>query len=179
MFLSKHVTLHEAGQIVNERTNSAGRGPIWQALKEGAVPAERWQDGKWIPVPAEWWNDPEINWPVSPLALFPNLPDASMFRVERRIIDELWPPSELPTSAETATDHSGAPGRPSSAHLVDAEFERRLQSGAIKSSLASQAEVLKAWLKTTHPKLSPMSAGTIENRIRDAWNAWHSRNPRN
>src|SRR6267378_4672886 len=118
MFLSKHMTLHEAWQVVNERTNSTGRGPIWHALKEGAVSAELGLGVKWFPVQAKWWIDPEINWPVSPLGLFPNLPDASMFRVERRIIDELWPTSELPTSAETATDHSGAPGAPSSSHLV-------------------------------------------------------------
>jgi hypothetical protein len=93
MFLSKHMTLHEASQIVNERTNSTGRGPVWQALKEGAVSAELWRNGKWDPVPAEWWNDPEINWPLSPLGLLPNLPNASMFRVERRTIDELWPPA--------------------------------------------------------------------------------------
>jgi hypothetical protein len=93
MFLSKHMTLHDAWQIVNERTNSTGRGPIWQALKEAAVSAELWHGGKWIPIQANWWNDPEINWPVSPYGLFPNLPDASMFRVERRIIDELWPPA--------------------------------------------------------------------------------------
>jgi hypothetical protein len=74
------------------------------------VSAEFWLGEKWIPIQAKWWNDPEINWPVSPLGLFPNLPDALMFRVERRIIDELWPTSELPTNAENAIDHNGAPG---------------------------------------------------------------------
>jgi hypothetical protein len=99
MFLSRHMTLHDAWQIVNERTNSTGRGPIWQALKEGAVSAELWQDETRIPVQAKWWNDPEINWPVSPLGLLPNLPDAWMFQVERRIIDELWPPATSATAA--------------------------------------------------------------------------------
>jgi len=96
MFLSKHMTLHDAWQIVNKRTSSTGRGPIWQALKEGAVSAELWRGEKigWDPVPAEWWNDPDnFNWPVSPYGRFPNLPDASMFRVEHRVIDELWPPA--------------------------------------------------------------------------------------
>jgi hypothetical protein len=94
MFLSKHMTLHDACQIVNERTGKTGRGPIWHALKEGAVSAEFWLGEKWIPIRAKWWNDPEINWPVSSYGLFPNLPDASMFRVESRIIDELWPTSD-------------------------------------------------------------------------------------
>jgi hypothetical protein len=172
MFLSKHMTLHDAWQVVNERTNSTGRGPIWQALKEGAVSAELWRGGqlKWDPVPADWWNDADnFNWPVSPYGLLPNLPDASMFRVERRIIDGLWPASELPASAET--DHSGAPGRPSSAHLVSAEFTRRRQSGAIEGTLAAQAVALEEWLKATHPNRAPMTAGTIENRIRPAWNS--------
>jgi hypothetical protein len=96
MFLSKYMTLHDACQIVNERTGSTGRGPIWDALKESKVTAELWRGEKigWDPVPADWWNDPDnFNWPVSPLGRFPNLPDASMFRVERRIIDVLWPPA--------------------------------------------------------------------------------------
>lgn len=112
MFLSKHMTLHEAWQIVNERTNSTGRGPIWQALKEGAVSAELWQDEKWIPAQAKWWNDPEINWPVSPYGLFPNLPDASTFRVERRIIDELWPPATSAAAPARKSKKAMQPLRP-------------------------------------------------------------------
>jgi hypothetical protein len=113
MFLSKHMTLHDAWQIVNERTNSTGRGPVWQALKEGAVSAELWRGEKigWDPVPADWWNDPEINWPVSPLGLFPNLPDASMFRVERRTIDELWP-TAAPAGAAKKSGKKVQPLRP-------------------------------------------------------------------
>jgi hypothetical protein len=117
MFLSKYMTLHEAWQIVNERTNSTGRGPIWQALKEGAMSAEFWLGEKWIPIQAKWWNDPEINWPVSPYGLFPNLPDASMFRVERRIIDELWPTSELPASSSGRKRH----GRPPDTSMAKAD----------------------------------------------------------
>jgi hypothetical protein len=114
MFLSKHMMLHNACELVNERTDSTGRGPIWQALKEGAVSAELWcgEIGKWIRVPVKWWNDPEINWPVSPLGLFPNLPDASMFQVERRIIDELWP---------TSGDSKSAPHRPSGTSMAKAD----------------------------------------------------------
>jgi hypothetical protein len=122
MFLSKHMTLHEAWQIVNERTNSTGRGPIWQALKEGAVSAEFWSGEEWFPVQAKWWNDPEINWPVSPYGLFPNLPDASMFRVERRIIDELWPTSELKRHGrppDTSMAKADAPHLKSMSKLVE------------------------------------------------------------
>jgi hypothetical protein len=119
MSLSKYMSLHDACQIVNERTSSTGRGPIWQELKEGAVPAELWRGEKigWDPVPADWWNDPKINWPVSPLSLFPNLPTASMFRVERRIIDELWPTSELPTSSGGRKRH----GRPPDTSMAKAD----------------------------------------------------------
>jgi hypothetical protein len=113
MFLSKHMTLHEAWQIVNERTNSTWRGPIWQALKEGALSAELWQGEKLIPVQATWWNDPDkINWPVSPLGLFPNLPDASMFQVERRIIDELWPPATSAAAPARKSKKAKQPLRP-------------------------------------------------------------------
>jgi hypothetical protein len=113
MYLSKHMTLHKAWQIVNERTNSTWRGPIWQALKEGALSAELWQGEKWIPVQATWWNDPDkINWPVSPLGLFPNLPVASMFQVERRIIDELWPPATSARKSKKAMQPLRPKGKP-------------------------------------------------------------------
>ena len=112
MFLSKHMTLHEAWQVVNERTNSTGRGPIWHALKEGAVSAELGLGEKWFPVQAKWWIDPEINWPVSPLGLFPNLPDASMFRVERRVIDELWPPDTSAAAPARKSKKAMQPLRP-------------------------------------------------------------------
>jgi hypothetical protein len=70
-----------------------------------------------FPAQAEWWNDPEINWPVSPYGLFPNLPDASIFRVERRIIDELWPTSELPASSGSRKRH----GRPPDTSMAKAD----------------------------------------------------------
>jgi hypothetical protein len=117
MFLSKHMTLHEAWQVVNERTNSTGRGPIWHALKEGAVSAELGLGEKWFPVQAEWWIDPEINWPVSPICYLPNLPVASMFRVERRIIDKLWPTSELPANSGGRKRH----GRPPDTSMAKAD----------------------------------------------------------
>jgi hypothetical protein len=55
--------------------------------------------------------------------------------------------------------------------LVEAEFKRRLVAGNIESGIAKQGEVLAAWLKESHPTLAQMTSGTIQNKIRTAWNS--------
>lgn len=62
---------------------------------------------------------------------------------------------------------SGAPGRPSSMHLVKAEFKRRVERGEVERSVAEQARVLEFWLKQNHPTSPPLKAKAIENGIRD------------
>jgi hypothetical protein len=64
------------------------------------------------------------------------------------------------------TDKTGAAGRPSSRHLVEAEFKRRKASGDQASSLGDEARFLADWLKKSHPELAPMKATSIENTIR-------------
>jgi len=62
---------------------------------------------------------------------------------------------------------TGAPGRPSSMHLVVAEFERRCgNSEVIWSSVKAEAEYLAAWFKKNHPGSPRLTARTIENKIR-------------
>lgn len=66
-------------------------------------------------------------------------------------------------------DRTGAPGRPSAMHLVQAEFERRCAAGQVESSLAQEGLLLAAWLKSVHPTLRPAMPRTIENGIRTAY----------
>jgi prophage regulatory protein len=48
-------------------------------------------------------------------------------------------------------ERAGAPGRPSSMHLILNEFERRRAAGSCENSRSAEAERLAAWLKETHP----------------------------
>lgn len=72
--------------------------------------------------------------------------------------------------AVPATSHTGAPGRPSSKHLVMAEFNRRAQAGDTKGKLSQEADALLCWFSSRpdFAELAPMAKGTIENAIRDA-----------
>jgi hypothetical protein len=69
-------------------------------------------------------------------------------------------------AANVSEYRTGAPGRPSSSHLVEAELDRRISSGTRPGSAAKEAESLADWLKNTHPKLPPMTKKTILNRFR-------------
>jgi len=64
---------------------------------------------------------------------------------------------------------SGAPGRPSSMHLIRQEFERRAESGAIETSLDKESKALSAWLSAAHPEMPPTTAKTIANNLREAY----------
>jgi len=61
---------------------------------------------------------------------------------------------------------TGAPGRPSSMHLIEAEFERRVAQGQVEASLAVQARVLAQWLRDLHPAYPKAGKTAIENNIR-------------
>lgn len=92
-------------------------------------------------------------------------PRRRLLMVAAHDIRVIWPFTTEPPQK------TGAPGRPSSAHLVAAEFERIVAAGEIRKTLAEQARVLEAWLKKRHPPEKPMTPKTIENRIRRAFNA--------
>jgi hypothetical protein len=64
---------------------------------------------------------------------------------------------------------SGAPGRPTSRHLVEEEMRRRFASGIAESSLRAEARHLLKWLKQHHPKAPTMTEKTIENAFRELY----------
>jgi hypothetical protein len=64
---------------------------------------------------------------------------------------------------------SGAPGRPTSMHLVQAEFDARCARGEVAASLTKEAEDLAEWLKRAHPSAPPVTPKTIQNNLRGAF----------
>ena len=62
---------------------------------------------------------------------------------------------------------TGAPGRPSHMHLVEAEFRRRRDAGCIETSLNREAAALAAWFKVAYPDKQPVTAKTVANRLRE------------
>lgn len=62
-------------------------------------------------------------------------------------------------------ERAGAPGRPSSMHLILNEFERRRAAGSCENSRSAEAERLAAWLKETHPDNPRATAKTIRNAL--------------
>jgi hypothetical protein len=61
---------------------------------------------------------------------------------------------------------TGTPGRPSSMHIIETEFQRRAVEDSLASSLAAEANFLTAWFKQKYPDYPPITPKTIENRLR-------------
>ena len=72
-------------------------------------------------------------------------------------------------ATEFASDRTGAQGRPTSRHLVEAEFERRMTARETLGTLKAEAQALSDWLSVMHPHLAPMTRKTIENCIRTGY----------
>jgi hypothetical protein len=64
---------------------------------------------------------------------------------------------------------TGAPGRPTSRHLVVPEAQRILDDGRHPKNLTVFSNELAKWLRTTHPKAAPMTSKTIQDAIRKMW----------
>jgi hypothetical protein len=79
-------------------------------------------------------------------------------------VAKFWPFDKV--GEATAPPRTGAPGRPTSIHLVEAEFVARCDRKEVKASLAEEAEALAAWLRNEHPNSPRLTAKTIKNNLR-------------
>ena len=95
--------------------------------------------------------------------------------VKQEDVNRSWPAASV-NKLPSATDKTGAPGRPSSKHLVEAEFKRLCSIGELESTLGAQAKRLSNWLKTGQPRLAQMKPKTIETLIRVAYRSAKPRN---
>lgn len=76
------------------------------------------------------------------------------------------------------SDRTGAPGRPSAMHLVEAELRRRHAAGEMHGTLRSEAEHLSRWLRAMHPTLRPATPKTICNRISSTFRSLSAGRPK-
>ena len=119
----------------------------WKVLPLGDIVAGR------LPVP----GGPELfDIRVGPKVTHPSSPPVPAVAALQE------PPAPQPPEPTT-----GAPGRPSSMHLVEAEFERRCTAGTLAPTLKEQARLLEDWFRRHYPETQPVTAKTIENRLRD------------
>jgi hypothetical protein len=70
---------------------------------------------------------------------------------------------------------TGAPGKPTSMHLVEAEFRARCDRGEAKPTIGDEAEILAEWLRRTHPNAPPLTPKTVKNQLRAAHREWRDK----
>jgi hypothetical protein len=89
----------------------------------------------------------------------------------RRFLVEVLRADVLQIRSEraTATYTTGAPGRPSSWHLVEPEAKRRMKEKKVPETLGEFACSLAEWLSNAHPEAARLKPKTIENKLREAW----------
>ena len=66
---------------------------------------------------------------------------------------------------EVLVAKTGSPGKPSSMHIVIAEFERRRANNRCEGSRTAEAKTLAAWLKEQHPQAPPCEYKAILNKL--------------
>ncbi len=80
--------------------------------------------------------------------------------VERGDVRGLWPFDTAPSRK------SGAPGRPTSAHLYFAEMERRALAGKMLDTLAAESRYLSEWVAKNHPDMPQAKPDAVRATIR-------------
>jgi hypothetical protein len=79
------------------------------------------------------------------------------------------PETDAPGKQKTFT--TGAPGRPTSKHLVKLMAQRKLDEGYRPESLAAFSRQLAKELAVAEPAAAPMTPKTVGNAIRELWHA--------
>jgi hypothetical protein len=68
-------------------------------------------------------------------------------------------------AAITDQYRTGAPGRPTSIQLVEAEHRARWDRGEALESIVAESEILEKWLKRIHPTAPQLTNKTIRNNL--------------
>ena len=122
-------------------------------------------------VPASAWKVLPLGDIVAGRLPVPGGPELFDIHVGQKVTQQPSPPVQTapaaPQEPQPPEPTTGAPGRPSSMHLVEAVFERRCATGALAPTLKEQARLLEEWFRRQYPETQPVTAKTIENRLRD------------
>lgn len=83
-----------------------------------------------------------------------------------------WEQNNSDDKTESRPDplRTGFPGRPSSKHLIEGEFQRRIARDVVCETLAEEARQLRAWLLQTNSDAPLPTVKVIENNIRVGYN---------
>lgn len=163
----------------------AAEADLIGALSEGRLSATGLMRGEgsrteipaidWLDLQFQWWRDDS----QSDIARASNGHFWTDLRFRRNAILEIWRVRTDGTMTQPEEDvvrgntdntiyETGAPGRPTSRHLVAAELERRHAAKEITTtSLKDEATSLAAWLKANHSNAPTMTVKTVANAFRD------------
>jgi hypothetical protein len=61
--------------------------------------------------------------------------------------------------------------------LIETEFERRAELGAVEESLAAEGGYLAGWLTEKYPHYPPLKPRSAENAIRPLFRQYRVKNP--
>ena len=164
---------------------------LWEgrisAVGQRAFVGEKLIDDLPIPTQADWFGWPELNpnifdWTNS-RAKSPHgssrsnrsLPARTFERTEfyqvvirSDQLQSVWPsiPNDgLAYSQRSEVDRSGAPGKPSSMHLVEWELDRREDAGERHPTIKEWSDVLSQWLAENHRGAPRATSKTISNAL--------------
>ena len=143
---------------------------IWLAfrflLQEGGLRASGFRDGSLQreEIPPEAWERLEWDLDVQASRVSASGARFEAVRIRERATAGVDSEKETPIP-----EKSGAPGRPTSMRLVEAEFGVRAERKSVEPSLGEQARVLAEWLRTAHPLAPRLTPKTIENRLRHTY----------
>jgi len=111
--------------------------------------------------------------------------------IPRRLFEEWCAKHHLPTSPPrfqanhrninppTAEEYrTGVPGRPTSKHLIEMEFNERAERKETKDRLRQEAIALSEWSAKAHPKAPELTTKTIENNLRHRFHSLKSKKAR-
>ncbi len=146
---------------------------LWRALVDGSVLAKGLPDQEpdYVDIsPIHWLN---LVWmpgwgKMSVRNLGGPEPRYRVVLVDRGDVLGQWPQEgSADTNLPKPEEHnlSGAPGRPTSMHLVEQEMVRRATAGEKEKNMLAEAKALASWLEATHPAMPKLGFKSIQNKL--------------
>jgi hypothetical protein len=122
------------------------------------------------------WDAAAVDWHAGTVAGFHALQrhgiEVWWLDVEAQVRRRLDVPAQT-TDGALVSDQTGAPGRPTSKHLVLSEYARRSAVGEVCTAIKDEAIYLAAWLAQSYPQMASMAPRSVENAIRAGFNKRH------